>query len=96
MPRPTLSQILYGSATVIASAAAMLLLSQAGAALALVAICVTALALGVLVALTAPPPRSRRASSAVQAEQPVVVPRPEGIAAPAADRRPVGAQPARH
>lgn len=95
MPRPTLSQILYGSATVIASAAAMLLLSQAGAAIALVAICVTALALGVLVALTAPTPRSRRAP-ALPAEQPVVVPRPEGIAAPAAARRPVGAHPARH
>ncbi|MFW6693483.1 hypothetical protein [Streptomyces sp. MAR4 CNX-425] len=73
----------------------MLLLSQAGAALALVAICVTALALGVLVALTAPQPRSSRAAPAAKAE-PVVLPRPEGIAAPAADRRPVGAQPAQH
>ncbi|WBB59091.1 hypothetical protein O7599_26310 [Streptomyces sp. WMMC500] len=95
MPRPTLSQILYGSATVIASAAAMLLLSQAGAAIALVAICVTALALGVLVALTAPVPRSRRAP-ALPAEEAVVVARPDGIAAPAADRRPVGAQSAPH
>lgn len=94
MPRPTLSQLLYGSATVIASAAAMLLLSQAGAAIALVAICVTALALGVLVALTVPAPRSRRAP-ALRAEQPVVA-RADGIAAPAADRRPVGAQSAPH
>ncbi|MFF0725748.1 hypothetical protein [Streptomyces sp. NPDC004134] len=94
MPRPTLTQILYGSATVIASAAAMLLLSQAGAAIALVAICVTALALGVLVALTAPLPRSRRAP-ALTAER-VVAARPDGIAAPAADRRPVGAQSAPH
>ncbi|WP_407565155.1 hypothetical protein [Streptomyces sp. 184] len=90
MPRPTLTQILYGSATVIASAAAMLLLSQAGAAIALVAICVTALALGVLVALTAAAPRTRRAP-ALRAEHPGV-PRRDGTAATAADRRPVGAQ----
>lgn len=54
MPRPTLPQLTYGFITVICTAMAMLMLSQAEAPLALLAICCTALALGLLVALTAP------------------------------------------
>ncbi|OEV29907.1 hypothetical protein AN219_13920 [Streptomyces nanshensis] len=54
MPRPTPAQLAYGSATVVCSTLAMLLLSrvQSGPGVALIA--VGALAVGVLVALTVP------------------------------------------
>ncbi|MFC5722790.1 hypothetical protein ACFP1Z_21715 [Streptomyces gamaensis] len=57
MSRPTPAQIAYGSATVVLSTLAMLLLSQtrSGPGVALIA-CV-ALALGLLVAVTVPMPR---------------------------------------
>ncbi|WP_369208702.1 hypothetical protein [Streptomyces sp. PU-14G] len=54
MPRPNPAQLLYGSATVICSTLAMLLLSQARSVVWTAVIAVTALALGLLVALTAP------------------------------------------
>ncbi|MQY13973.1 hypothetical protein SRB5_41330 [Streptomyces sp. RB5] len=54
MPRPSVAQLVYGTITVICSAAAMLLLTQAQARFTVFAICLTALALGLLVAVTAP------------------------------------------
>ena len=63
MPRPTAAQLAYGSATVIVSTLAMLLLSGRVGHRRPVIAAVTALALGLLVALTVPrpgsPPRPR-------------------------------------
>ncbi|MFJ5549745.1 hypothetical protein [Streptomyces sp. NPDC093225] len=57
MPRPTAAQLAYGSATVIASTLAMLLLSQTSTGLGVAIISAAALLLGLLVALTVPLPR---------------------------------------
>ncbi|MFF7562656.1 hypothetical protein ACFZB4_22140 [Streptomyces pseudovenezuelae] len=59
MPRPTAAQIAYGSITVIFSTLAMLLLSQTSSAVGTAVIAVSALALGLLVAMTVPQPKSR-------------------------------------
>ncbi|MFD9338748.1 hypothetical protein ACFWBF_30815 [Streptomyces sp. NPDC060028] len=59
MPRPTAAQLAYGSATVIVSTIAMLLLSQTSTGLGVAVISAAALALGLLVALTVPLPRRR-------------------------------------
>ncbi|KOU70535.1 MULTISPECIES: hypothetical protein [Streptomyces] len=59
MPRPTAAQLAYGSATVIVSTIAMLLLSQTSTGLGVAVISAAALALGLLVALTVPVPRRR-------------------------------------
>lgn len=59
MPRPTAAQLAYGSATVIVSTIAMLLLSQTSTGLGVAVISAAALALGLLVALTVPIPRRR-------------------------------------
>ncbi|MFJ7152681.1 hypothetical protein ACIQVT_31570 [Streptomyces sp. NPDC100445] len=59
MPRPTAAQLAYGACTVILSTFAMLLLSQAGSVVGICVIALAALALGLLVALTAPAPRGR-------------------------------------
>ncbi|MEJ8644130.1 hypothetical protein WKI68_27970 [Streptomyces sp. MS1.HAVA.3] len=59
MPRPTAAQLAYGSATVIVSTIAMLLLSQTSTGLGVAVISAAALALGLLVALTVPMPRRR-------------------------------------
>jgi hypothetical protein len=89
MPRPTVAQLACGWATVISSATAMILLSQARSVPAILAICLTALALGLLVAITAPAPRARRARAArAAAAEPVAaapvtarVPRPAAVRA---------------
>ncbi|WP_030962795.1 hypothetical protein [Streptomyces sp. NRRL S-378] len=57
MPRPTAAQLAYGSATVIVSTIAMLLLSQTSTGLGVAVISAAALALGLLVALTVPVPK---------------------------------------
>ncbi|WP_314175502.1 hypothetical protein [Streptomyces winkii] len=62
MPRPTPAQLAYGSATVVFSTLAMLLLSQARSGPGVALIAVVALAAGVLVALTAPGVRTARAA----------------------------------
>jgi hypothetical protein len=68
MPRPNAAQIAYGSATVICSAIAMLLLSGTPTGAGVVVIGVAALALGMLVSLTVPlPRRSREAREAAAA-----------------------------
>ncbi|WP_078910484.1 hypothetical protein [Streptomyces sp. NRRL S-87] len=75
MPRPTAAQLAYGSATVIASTLAMLLLSQTSTGLGVAVISAAALLLGLLVALTVPLPRraahrSARESAATSAAGP--------------------------
>ncbi|MFJ5263549.1 hypothetical protein ACIQAC_24110 [Streptomyces sp. NPDC088387] len=60
MPRPTAAQLAYGSCTVILSTLAMLLLSQTSSAVGIAVVAVTALALGLLVALTAPMKKTPR------------------------------------
>ncbi|MFI0830452.1 hypothetical protein ACH4TK_03450 [Streptomyces sp. NPDC021140] len=59
MPRPTAAQFAYGSCTVIFSTLAMLLLSQTSSGPGVALIAVAALALGLLVAMTVPQPRTR-------------------------------------
>lgn len=60
MPRPTPAQLAYGSATVVLSTLAMLLLSGASSGFGVVVIVVAGLALGVLVAVTLSMPRAVR------------------------------------
>jgi hypothetical protein len=61
MPRPTPVQFAYGSATVVFSTLAMLLLSQTSSGVGVAAITFAGLALGVLVAVTVALPWSARA-----------------------------------
>ncbi|MFD5630575.1 MULTISPECIES: hypothetical protein [unclassified Streptomyces] len=60
MPRPTAAQLAYGSCTVILSTLAMLLLSQTSSGLGIVMITLSALVLGLLVAMTVPLPKPVR------------------------------------
>ncbi|GHA41276.1 hypothetical protein GCM10010372_46790 [Streptomyces tauricus] len=57
MPRPTAAQLAYGSCTVLLSTLAMLLLSQTSSGLGVVIIALSALVLGLLVAMTVPVPK---------------------------------------
>ena len=77
MPRPTAAQIAYGSITVIFSTLAMLLLSQTSSAVGTAVIAVSALALGLLVAMTVPQPKPR----VVAVSRPVETPTEEPVAA---------------
>ncbi|AYC40918.1 MULTISPECIES: hypothetical protein [Streptomyces] len=78
MPRPTAAQLAYGSITVIFSTLAMLLLSQTSSAVGTAVIAVSALALGLLVALTVPQPKSRVVALRKPAEQRAEEPVPAG------------------
>ncbi|MEV4682057.1 hypothetical protein [Streptomyces kurssanovii] len=60
MPRPTAAQLAYGSATVVLSTVALLLLTRATDGVAVAAIGIASLGLGLLVALT--PPLHHRAT----------------------------------
>ncbi|MFE5819338.1 hypothetical protein ACFQ6S_38740 [Streptomyces sp. NPDC056479] len=60
MPRPTAAQLAYGSCTVIFSTLAMLLLSQTSSGVGIAVIAVSALLLGLLVAMTVPMPKKPR------------------------------------
>ncbi|MDX3096161.1 hypothetical protein PV703_30000 [Streptomyces sp. ME01-24h] len=60
MPRPTPAQLTYGSATVVLSTLAMLLLSEARSGGAVAVIAGAGLVLGVLVAVTAAIPAGTR------------------------------------
>lgn len=60
MPRPTAAQFAYGSATVVLSTLAMLLLSKPGSGTGLAVVACAGLALGLLVAMTVPMPRVTR------------------------------------
>ncbi|MET9821743.1 MULTISPECIES: hypothetical protein [Streptomyces] len=64
MPRPTAAQFAYGSCTVIFSTLAMLLLSRTSSGPGVALIAVAALALGLLVAMTVPLPRTRAVTTA--------------------------------
>ncbi|GGW92560.1 hypothetical protein [Streptomyces noursei] len=60
MPRPTATQLVYGSATVFLSTLAMLLLSQTQTGIGVAVIALAGLGLGLLVAMTAPIPGMSR------------------------------------
>ncbi|MFE2939083.1 hypothetical protein ACFXKG_08490 [Streptomyces sp. NPDC059255] len=64
MPRPTAAQLAYGSATIVCSTLAMLLLSGTSTGIGVAVIGVAALGLGLLVAMTVPLPRKARATRA--------------------------------
>ncbi|MFE3599373.1 hypothetical protein [Streptomyces sp. NPDC059142] len=64
MPRPTAAQLAYGSATIVCSTLAMLLLSGTSTGIGVAVIGVAALGLGLLVAMTVPLPRKDRAARA--------------------------------
>ncbi|GAA1355491.1 hypothetical protein [Streptomyces beijiangensis] len=79
MPRPTAAQLSYGSATVIFSTVAMLLLSQTQTGVGVAVIVLAALVLGLLVALTVPMPKAARAAlkdHAAASVPPTRVPQP--------------------
>ncbi|MFI2374081.1 hypothetical protein ACH5AO_03255 [Streptomyces sp. NPDC018964] len=69
MPRPTVAQLAYGSCTVIFSTLAMLLLSGASSVAGVAVVAVSALVLGLLVAMAVPFSGSRRPAVA---ERPAV------------------------
>ncbi|MFF1338719.1 hypothetical protein ACFVYT_12545 [Streptomyces sp. NPDC058290] len=90
MPRPTAAQLFYGSATVVVSTIAMLLLSQTGTGRGIAVITTAALALGLLVALTAASPRRRgrhAAPAGAPARTPAISP---GVAEITPEPVPVG------
>ncbi|MFI9046735.1 hypothetical protein [Streptomyces sp. NPDC053427] len=60
MPRPTATQLAYGSATVFLSTLAMLLLSQTETGIGVAVIALAGLGLGLLVAMTVPMPGMSR------------------------------------
>ncbi|MFD9412637.1 hypothetical protein ACFWBN_37310 [Streptomyces sp. NPDC059989] len=91
MPRPTAAQLAYGSATVVVSTIAMLLLSQTSTGLGIAVISAAALALGLLVAVTVPLPK-RRGRHAAPAARGVRAGRPEAVRVP----EPRPAAPAEH
>ncbi|MEV7070016.1 hypothetical protein ACIQJT_08520 [Streptomyces sp. NPDC091972] len=76
MPRPTAAQIAYGSITVIFSTLAMLLLSQTSSVVGTAVIAVSALALGLLVAMTVPQPKPRVVAVSRPADRPAEEPVP--------------------
>jgi hypothetical protein len=67
MPRPTVAQLAYGSGTVICSTIAMLLLSRTSAGPGVGVIAVSALILGVFVAMSVPRQKSVRAAQSPDA-----------------------------
>ncbi|MET7389901.1 hypothetical protein ACFYPT_05945 [Streptomyces sp. NPDC005529] len=88
MPRPTAAQLAYGSCTVIFSTLAMLLLSQTSSSLGIVLITLSALALGLLVAMTVPLPRQAPSAVAPVVREQMPAQR-ETASASAASGRPV-------
>ncbi|MGY0486269.1 hypothetical protein [Streptomyces sp. WG-D5] len=66
MPRPTVAQLAYGSATVVCSTIAMVLLSQTSSGPGIPVIAVSALILGLFVAMSVPT-RKREPEDAAEA-----------------------------
>ncbi|MEV4946105.1 hypothetical protein [Streptomyces sp. NPDC053755] len=64
MPRPNAAQIAYGSATVVFSTVALLLLSRTTGTLGIVVVCAAGLLLGLVVATTLPAHRRSRPAAA--------------------------------
>ncbi|MGW0734160.1 hypothetical protein [Streptomyces sp. NPDC002851] len=60
MPRPTVAQLAYGTATVVFATLALLLLARTQSAIGIALVAVAALGLGLLVAVTLPAPRTVR------------------------------------
>ncbi|OEJ32164.1 hypothetical protein [Streptomyces subrutilus] len=81
MPRPTAAQLAYGSATVVVSTIAMLLLSRTSSGLWIAFIAAAALALGLLVAVTVPLPRRRGRHAARPGSAAAAAPAPASAAA---------------
>ncbi|PZH06960.1 hypothetical protein C1I97_17500 [Streptomyces sp. NTH33] len=81
MPRPTAAQLAYGSCTVIFSTLAMLLLSRTSSGPGVAVIAVSALALGLLVAMTAPLPKAHTAEPAAEQATPRTPVRREPVSA---------------
>ncbi|MFD5102427.1 hypothetical protein [Streptomyces albidochromogenes] len=81
MPRPTAAQFAYGSATVVFSTVAMLLLSGTATGVGVAVIALAALALGLLVSLTVPTVKAARtvrdANDAAASGTPTEAVRPE-------------------
>ncbi|WP_406154451.1 hypothetical protein OG217_24625 [Streptomyces sp. NBC_01023] len=69
MTRPTAAQLSYGSATVVFSTLAMLLLSRTSSGVGVGVIVVAALVLGLLVAVTVPMPKSARQAALAGGEE---------------------------
>ncbi|QDQ11806.1 hypothetical protein [Streptomyces spectabilis] len=86
MPRPTVAQLSYGSATVICSTLAMLLLSQATSPPGIAVIALAALGLGLLVALTVPLPKPARGKATAAAPAEHQVPAQRTVIAPVPTR----------
>ncbi|MGP4000549.1 hypothetical protein [Streptomyces sp. 8N706] len=83
MPRPTAAQLAYGSATVIFSTLAMLLLSQTRSGAGVMVIAVAGLVLGLLVAMTVTTPRpAARTARPARAPRTAAAARPVRSAAP--------------
>ncbi|MEO3978202.1 hypothetical protein [Streptomyces sp. CAU 1734] len=82
MPRPNTAQLAYGSATVVFSTLALLLLTGTTATAGVVAIGVASLALGLLVATSLPPARAAapaRASRSARDGRSAARPEPAGV-----------------
>ncbi|MEU8827302.1 hypothetical protein [Streptomyces sp. NPDC048636] len=92
MPRPTPAQLAYGSATVVVSTFALLLLSEARSALWVGVIAMAGLLLGLLVAVTGPFARAARAPHPPQGSRTVRTnrPRPSAPARASAETAGVG------
>ncbi|MEV3860931.1 hypothetical protein AB0J38_42305 [Streptomyces sp. NPDC050095] len=100
MPRPTVAQLAYGSATVVFSTLAMLLLSQTSSGPGIGVIAVSAVILGLFVALSVPrkpapaptPAEERvpaqRVMTPARSQEPVREPVYEGM--PSGTREPAG------
>ncbi|MFE7773168.1 hypothetical protein ACFU5O_04560 [Streptomyces sp. NPDC057445] len=73
MPRPTAAQLAYGSATVVISTVAMLLLSRTTTGIGVSVIGMAALALGLLVAVTVPLPARAKAARTVRTNRAAAV-----------------------
>ncbi|MDF3292930.1 hypothetical protein [Streptomyces silvisoli] len=79
MPRPTPAQLAYGSATVVFSTIAMLLLSRASSGAGVIVIALAGLALGVLVALTFTLPWGAHTTRQSRPARPAAAARPHGV-----------------
>lgn len=96
MPRPTVAQLAYGSATVVCSTIAMVLLSQTSSGPGIPVIAVSALILGLFVAMSVPT-RKRESAAAGTAEERVpaqrlstTLPSPSAPSEPSRAREPAG------
>ena len=94
MPRPTVAQLAYGSATVVCSTIAMVLLSQTSSGPGIPVIAVSALILGLFVAMSVPT-RKREPSAAAEERVPAqrlstTLPSPSAPSEPSRAREPAG------